>query len=83
MLVCGFYVQAVNPVNLGRRGQGAGARENKGQEVGDERTGSGSSKKAGILKCYTEMKFSYPLLFAQSIVSNVLKIKVNFMFVKS
>ena len=28
------------------------------------------------------MKFSYPLLFAQSIVSNVLKIMVNFIFVK-
>ena len=31
----------------------------------------------------TETKFLYPLLFAQSIVSNVLKIMVNFIFVKS
>ena len=29
------------------------------------------------------MKFLNPLLFAQSIVSNVLKIMVNFIFVKS
>ena len=31
----------------------------------------------------TETKFSYPLLFAQSIVCNLLKIMVNFIFVKS
>ena len=31
----------------------------------------------------TETKFLYPLIFAQSIVSNVLKIMVNFIFVKS
>ena len=35
------------------------------------------------IKSATETKFLYPLLFAQSIVSNVLKIMVNFIFVKS
>ena len=36
-----------------------------------------------FISCATETKFSYSLLLAQSIVSNVLKIMVNFIYVKS
>ena len=37
-----------------------------------------------MLKCHsTETKFSYPLIFAQSIVSNMLIVMMNFIFAKS
>jgi len=46
---------------VGVGGQGAGSQENGGWEVGEERAGSRSSKKAGIGRVMQSANFCYSL----------------------